>query len=70
MKENHILYKFFLLAMMGVIPMIGWADDVFKHYQGIANKEGDYEIINASADVCVRRPMSIIIMYQCNLIVR
>lgn len=54
MKENHILYKFFLLAMMGVIPMIGWADDVFKHYQGIANKEGDYEIINASAG-CLRQ---------------
>ena len=54
MKENHKLYKLFLIAFLGVLPMMGWADDVFKHYQGIANKEGDYEVIDASTD-CLRQ---------------
>lgn len=40
------LYNILILTMF-LFPMQGKAQ-IFKHYQGIANKEGDYEVINAS----------------------
>jgi len=41
------------LSIIGVLPMMGWGQ-VFRHYEGIANKSGDYEVIDASKD-CLRQ---------------
>ena len=38
-------YLFVALGIMCMVPMTA-ISQTFKHYQGIANKEGDYEIIN------------------------
>lgn len=55
MKENSLFSKY-ILFILGVICMMpGMAySQTFKHYQGIANKDGDYEVIDAAAE-CLRQ---------------
>ena len=52
MRKVYIL-RYMFLSIIGVLPMMGWGQ-VFRHYEGIANKSGDYEVIDASKD-CLRQ---------------
>lgn len=36
------IYRISLAVIFGLLPMAVWAGDKLTHYQGIANKEGDY----------------------------
>ena len=55
MKENSLFSKY-ILFILGVICMMpGMAySQTFKHYEGIANKTGDYEVIDAATE-CLRQ---------------
>ena len=54
MKGNSLFSKY-ILFILGIILMPGIAySQTFKHYQGIANKAGDYEVIDAAYD-CLRQ---------------
>ena len=52
MRKVYIM-RYMFLSIIGVLPMMGWGQ-VFRHYEGIANKSGDYEVIDASKD-CLRQ---------------
>ena len=55
MKENSLFSKY-IWSILGIIyltPGVICAQ-TFKHYEGIANKTGDYEVIDASTD-CLRQ---------------
>lgn len=54
MMRISSFHKTLCLALLVMLPVMGRADDVFRHYQGIANKEGDYEVIDASKN-CYRQ---------------
>lgn len=45
--------RYIFLVLVGILPMMGWGQ-TFKHYEGIANKSGDYEVIDASQG-CLRQ---------------
>lgn len=55
MKGNS-LYSKYILLILGIIcmmPKMTYAQ-TFRHYEGIANKTGDYEVIDATTD-CLRQ---------------
>ena len=52
MRKVYIL-RYMFLSIVGILPMMGWGQ-TFHHYEGIANKKGDYEVIDASKD-CLRQ---------------
>lgn len=55
MKENSLFSKYiwFILGIIYLTPGVICAQ-TFKHYEGIANKTGDYEVIDVSTD-CLRQ---------------
>ncbi len=55
MKENSLFFKYIwlILGIIYLTPGVICAQ-TFKHYEGIANKTGDYEVIDASTD-CLRQ---------------
>lgn len=55
MKGNSLFSKYilFILGIISLVPGVICAQ-TFKHYEGIANKTGDYEVIDASTD-CLRQ---------------
>ena len=55
MKENSLFSKYiwFILGIIYLTPGVICAQ-TFKHYEGIANKTGDYEVIDAVTD-CLRQ---------------
>lgn len=55
MKENSLFSKYilFILGIISLMPGMAYSQ-TFKHYQGIANKDGDYEVIDAAAE-CLRQ---------------
>lgn len=55
MKENSLFSKYiwFILGIICLMPGMAYPQ-TFMHYEGIANKAGDYEVIDASTD-CLRQ---------------
>lgn len=55
MKGNCLFSKYilFILGIISLMPGMAYSQ-TFKHYEGIANKTGDYEVIDASTD-CLRQ---------------
>ena len=55
MKGNSLFSKYilFILGIICLMPGMAYSQ-TFKHYHGIANKAGDYEVIDASTD-CLRQ---------------
>lgn len=55
MKGNSLfsIYILFILGIISLMPGMAYSQ-TFKHYQGIANKAGDYEVIDAAYD-CLRQ---------------
>lgn len=55
MKENSLFSKYIwlILGIISLMPGMAYSQ-TFKHYEGIANKTGDYEVIDASTD-CLRQ---------------
>ena len=55
MKENSLFSKYiwFILGIIYLTPGVICAQ-TFKHYEGIANKTGDYEVIDAAKE-CLRQ---------------
>ena len=55
MKGNSLFSKYIWLILGIICLMPGMAySQTFRHYEGIANKAGDYEVIDASTD-CLRQ---------------
>lgn len=55
MRGNNLfsIYFLFILGIISLMPGMAYSQ-TFKHYQGIANKEGDYEVIDAATE-CLRQ---------------
>ena len=55
MKGNSLFLKYilFILGIISLMPGMAYSQ-TFKHFEGIANKKGDYEVIDASTD-CLRQ---------------
>lgn len=55
MKGNSLFSKYilFILGIISLMPGMAYAQ-TFKHYEGIANKAGDYEVIDAATE-CLRQ---------------
>ena len=55
MKENSLFSKYIwlILGIISLMPGMSCAQ-TFRHYVGIANKTGDYEVIDAATD-CLRQ---------------
>ena len=55
MKGNSLfsIYILFILGIISLMPEMAYSQ-TFKHYEGIANKTGDYEVIDA-ANGCLRQ---------------
>lgn len=55
MKGNSLFSKYilFILGIISLMPRMAYSQ-TFKHYQGIANKAGDYEVIDAATE-CLRQ---------------
>ena len=55
MKENSLFSKYilFILGIICLMPGMAYSQ-TFKHYEGIANKKGDYEVIDAATE-CLRQ---------------
>ena len=55
MKGTSLFLKYilFILGIISLMPGMAYSQ-TFKHYEGIANKTGDYEVIDASTD-CLRQ---------------
>ena len=55
MKGNSLFSKYilFILGIISLMPGMAYSQ-TFKHYQGIANKAGDYEVIDAATE-CLRQ---------------
>ena len=55
MKGNSLYSKYIwlILGIISLVPGMSCAQ-TFRHYEGIANKTGDYEVIDASTD-CLRQ---------------
>lgn len=55
MKENSLFSKYiwFILGIICLMPRMAYSQ-TFKHYEGIANKAGDYEVIDAATE-CLRQ---------------
>ena len=55
MKGNSLFSKYilFILGIICLMPRMAYSQ-TFKHYEGIANKTGDYEVIDAAKE-CLRQ---------------
>lgn len=55
MKGNSLFSKYilFILGIICLMPGMAYSQ-TFKHYEGIANKKGDYEVIDAATE-CLRQ---------------
>lgn len=55
MKGNSLFSKYilFILGIICLMPGMAYSQ-TFKHYEGIANKAGDYEVIDAATE-CLRQ---------------
>ncbi len=54
-------YILFILGIICLMPGMAYSE-TFKHYEGIANKTGDYEVIDASTD-CLRQKTHVVHYY-------
>ena len=63
MKGNSLFSKYilFILGIICLMPGMAYSQ-TFKHYQGFANKAGDYEVIDASTD-CLRQKTHVVHYY-------
>ena len=63
MKGNSLFSKYilFILGIISLMPGMAYSQ-TFKHYQGIANKADDYEVIDASTD-CLRQKIHVFHYY-------
>ena len=63
MKGNSLFSKYvlFILGIISLMPGMAYSQ-TFKHYQGIANKAGDYEVIDADYD-CLRQKTHVVHYY-------
>lgn len=63
MKGNS-LFSIYVLVILGIISLMpGMAySQTFKHYEGIANKTGDYEVIDAATE-CLRQKTHVVHYY-------
>lgn len=55
------IYILFILGIICLMPGVAYSQ-TFKHYHGIANKTGDYEVIDASTD-CLRQKTHVVHYY-------
>lgn len=67
MKVNSLFSKYilFILGIISLMPGMAYSQtysQTFKHYEGIANKTGDYEVIDASTD-CLRQKTHVVHYY-------
>ena len=63
MKGISLFSKYILFILVIICLMPGMAySQTFKHYEGIANKTGDYEVIDASTD-CLRQKTHVVHYY-------
>lgn len=63
MKGNSLFSKYilFILGIISLMPGMAYSQ-TFKHYQGKANKAGDYEVIDAAYD-CLRQKTHVVHYY-------
>lgn len=63
MKGNSLFSKYilFILGIISLMPGMAYSQ-TFKHYEGIANKTGDYEVIDAAYD-CLRQKTHVVHYY-------
>ena len=63
MKGNSLFSKYilFILGIISLMPGMAYSQ-TFKHYQGIANKAGDYEVIDSAYD-CLRQKTHVVHYY-------
>ena len=63
MKVNSLFSKYilFILGIICLMPGMAYSQ-TFKHYEGIANKTGDYEVIDAAYD-CLRQKTHVVHYY-------
>lgn len=63
MKGNSLFSKYilFILGFISLMPGMAYSQ-TFKHFQGIANKAGDYEVIEAAYD-CLRQKTHVVHYY-------
>ena len=54
-------YILFILGIISLMPGMAYSQ-TFKHYEGLANKTGDYEVIDASTD-CLRQKTHVVHYY-------
>ena len=54
-------YILFILGIICLMPGMAYSE-TFKHYEGIANKTGDYEVIDAAYD-CLRQKTHVVHYY-------
>ena len=63
MKGNSLFSKYILFILVIICLMPGMAySQTFKHFEGIANKTGDYEVIDAATD-CLRQKTHVVHYY-------
>lgn len=63
MKEISLFSKYilFILGFISLMPGMAYSQ-TFKHYEGLANKTGDYEVIDAAYD-CLRQKTHVVHYY-------
>lgn len=63
MKGNSLFSKYilFILGIIYLTPGMAYSQ-TFEHYQGIANKAGDYEVIDAATE-CLRQKTHVVHYY-------
>lgn len=63
MKGNSLFSKYilFILGIISLMPGMAYSQ-TFKHYEGIANKAGDYEVIDAATE-CLRQKTHVVHYY-------
>lgn len=63
MKVNSLFSKYilFILGIISLMPGMAYSQ-TFKHYEGLANKTGDYEVIDAAYD-CLRQKTHVVHYY-------
>ena len=63
MKVNSLFSKYilFILGIICLMPGVAYSQ-TFKHYHGIANKAGDYEVIDATTE-CLRQKTHVVHYY-------
>lgn len=63
MKGNSLFSKYilFILGIISLMPGMAYSQ-TFKHFEGIANKTGDYEVIDAATE-CLRQKTHVVHYY-------